>query len=204
MNSKLRHGDTHFSAETSLSSWDKSLYCKCRNLIGGSSIAQAVNLCKLRCEKYGFRLIHFCPSLCLQVLFDECERMLHWFSYWFWWHFSVVSRFPWGEGRWTFFDIWFYFSVPLIEGRSCFLFFFFFNIRDHFLYSQSDFKEVENMLLFFTLGKEGTGQCLSFRGQKPEGLSSGFEVRSPWILHVGSLQGLLWEPLCKPGQQPGN
>lgn len=25
-----------------------------------------------------------------------------------------------------------------------------------------------------------------------------------WILHVGSLQGLLWEPLCKPGQQPGN
>lgn len=25
-----------------------------------------------------------------------------------------------------------------------------------------------------------------------------------WILHVGSLQGLLWEPLCKPGQHPGN
>lgn len=125
MNSKIRHGDTHFSAETSFPSWDKFLYCKCRNLIGGSSIAQAVNLCKLRCEKYCFRLIHFCPSLYLQVLFDECERMLHWFSYWFWWHFSVVSRFPWGEGRWTFFDIWFYFSVPLAEGRGCFLFFFF-------------------------------------------------------------------------------
>lgn len=138
MNSKLRHGDTHFSAETSLSSWDKSLYCKCRNLIGGSSIAQAVNLCKLRCEKYGFRLIHFCPSLCLQVLFDECERMLHWFSYWFWWHFSVVSRFPWGEGRWTFFDIWFYFSVPLIEGRSCFLFFFFFSFLSLFFFPWGD------------------------------------------------------------------
>ena len=104
----------------------KSQYYKCRSLIGGNSIARAVNLCKLRCKKYHFRRIHFCPSLCLQVLFDERERMLHWFSYWFWWHFSVVSRFPWGEGRWTLFDICFYFSVPLLEGRDCLLLFLFF------------------------------------------------------------------------------
>lgn len=157
MNSKLRYGDAHFSAETSLPPWDKFLYCKCRNLIGGSSIAQAVNLCKLRCEKYCFRLIHFCPSLCLQVLFDECERMLHWFSYWFWWHFSVVSRFPWGEGRWTFFDIWFYFSVPLAEGRGCFFFFFPLSISFPLRSSASD-QSVSAALLIYTEFTELEGQ----------------------------------------------
>lgn len=113
-----------FSRNLVMVTWrDKSQPCKCRNSIGGNSIAHAVSLCKWRCEKYCFRLIHFCPSLCLQVLFDECERMLHWFSYWFWWHFSVVSRFPRGEGRWTLFDIWFYLSVLPMEGRPCFLLF---------------------------------------------------------------------------------
>lgn len=101
----------------------KKLYYKCKNLSGWKQY-HTCYLCKLRHEKYCFRLIHFCPSLCFQVLFDECERMLHWFSYWFWWHFSVVSRFPWGEGRWTLFEIYCYSSLSAMEGWGCFLSFF--------------------------------------------------------------------------------
>lgn len=51
--------------------------------------------------------------------------MLHWFPYWFWRHFSVVSRFPWGEGKWTLLDVCFYSSLPPMAGRGCLLLFFF-------------------------------------------------------------------------------
>jgi len=43
---------------------------------------------------------------------------------------------------------------------------YFFSIWDHFCYEQPDFKEGESMASFFTLGKEGSGQFLSFRGQQ--------------------------------------